>query len=97
MSTRAEPSGLALTAADAALIRGMIVRGDRHHDIAAFFGVNQGRIAEIKDGSRFPGISAADADELPQAVASRQAFSSPHSRRAAPIPRRSFTTRRAKT
>lgn len=65
MATRAEPSGLALTAEDAALIRGMIQRGDRHHDIAAFFGVNQGRIAEIKDGSRFPGVRAADAEDLP--------------------------------
>ncbi|QOZ20822.1 hypothetical protein XI02_42145 [Bradyrhizobium sp. CCBAU 21365] len=65
MGTRAEPSGLALTAQDAALIRGMIDRGDRHHDIAAFFGVNQGRIAEIKDGSRFPGVPAAAAKDLP--------------------------------
>lgn len=65
MATRAEPSGLALTKQDAALIRGMIARGDRHHDIAAFFGVNQGRIAEVREGSRFPGIPAADADDLP--------------------------------
>jgi hypothetical protein len=64
--TRAEPSGLALTAADAALIRGMIERGDRHHDIAAFFGVNQGRIAEVKDGSRFPGVPAATKDLPPK-------------------------------
>ena len=53
MGSRAESSGLTLTAQDAALIRGMVLRGDRHHDIAAFFGVNQGRIAEIKDGIRF--------------------------------------------
>ena len=65
MATRAEPSGLALTKQDAALIRGMIARGDRHHDIAAFFGVNQGRIAEVREGSRFPGIHPADADDLP--------------------------------
>lgn len=65
MTTRAEPSGLALTESDAALIRGMILRGDRHHDIAAFFGVNQGRIAEIKEGSRFSGVAPADPDELP--------------------------------
>jgi hypothetical protein len=65
MGTRAEPSGLALTKQDAALIRGMIHRGDRHHDIAAFFGVNQGRIAEIKDGSRYPGVLPADAEDLP--------------------------------
>ena len=65
MATRAEPSGLALTKQDAALIRGMIARGDRHHDIAAFFGVNQGRIAEVREGSRFPGIPPTDADDLP--------------------------------
>lgn len=65
MATRAEPSGLKLTAQDAALIRGMIARGDRHHDIAAFFGVNQGRIAEVARGARFPDALAAEADELP--------------------------------
>jgi hypothetical protein len=65
MATRAEPSGLKLTAQDAALIRGMIARGDRHHDVAAFFGVNQGRVAEVAQGIRFPGIQAADADDLP--------------------------------
>ena len=50
MGVRAEPSGLVLTAEDAGVIRGMIQRGDRHHDIAAFFGVNPGRIADIKFG-----------------------------------------------
>lgn len=65
MGTRAEPSGLALTEQDAALIRGMIDRGDRHHDIAAFFGVNQGRIAEIKMGLRLSSVPAADPEELP--------------------------------
>lgn len=65
MGTRAEPSRLSLTEADATLIKGMLLRGDRHHDIAAFFGVNQGRVAEIKDGSRFAEAVAADLDELP--------------------------------
>lgn len=65
MGTRAEPSGLKLTARDAALIKGMIERGDRHHDIAAFFGVNQGRISEIKDGVRFADAPAADPEDLP--------------------------------
>lgn len=54
-----------LTEPDASLIKGMLRRGDRHHDIAAFFGVNQGRIAEIKDGSRYPDVGIADPDELP--------------------------------
>ena len=65
MTSRARPSGLSVSAQDAALIRGMIERGDRHHDIAAFFGLNQGRIAEIKNGSRLPEVPAADSDELP--------------------------------
>lgn len=65
MTTRAEPSGQKLTDSDASMIKGMIERGDRNHDIASFFGVNQGRIAEIKNGMKFPEIRAADADELP--------------------------------
>lgn len=65
MATRAGPSGLKLTASDAALVKGMLERGDRHHDIASFFGVNQGRIAEIKEGSRFPDVESAEIDELP--------------------------------
>lgn len=65
MASRARPSGLTITERDAALIRGMIERGDRHHDIAAFFGLNQGRIAEVKDGTRFPEVPPASPDELP--------------------------------
>lgn len=65
MRTRARPSGLTISAQDAALIRGMIARGDRHHDVAAFFGLNQGRIAEINSGSRFPDVPAASPAELP--------------------------------
>jgi hypothetical protein len=65
MATRASRSGLTITERDAALIRGMINRGDRHHDIAAFFGLNQGRIAEVKCGERFPDVPPASAEELP--------------------------------
>ncbi len=65
MASRAKPSGLTITERDAALIRGMIKRGDRHHDIAAFFGLNQGRIAEVKNGKRFPEVLPVNADELP--------------------------------
>jgi hypothetical protein len=43
----------------------MVARGDRDHDIAAWFGVNQGRIAEVKDGSKFGSIAAAPAAQLP--------------------------------
>jgi hypothetical protein len=31
----------------------MLARGDRQHDVAAWFGVNAGRIAEIASGQRF--------------------------------------------
>lgn len=53
---RAPPSGISLTEKDAAIIKGMLERGDRQHDVAAWFGVNGGRIAEIANGSRFPGV-----------------------------------------
>jgi hypothetical protein len=43
----------------------MIARGDRHHDIAAWFGVNQGRIAEVKDGHLHPGVKMASVEDLP--------------------------------
>jgi hypothetical protein len=43
------PSGLKLTTKDYPVVLGMSARGDRDHDIAAWFGVNQGRVAEVKD------------------------------------------------
>ncbi|MCG2632209.1 hypothetical protein L6654_36945 [Bradyrhizobium sp. WYCCWR 13023] len=55
---------LHLTNHDASIVLGMIARGDRDHDIAAWFGVNQGRIAEVK-GGEFGSISAATRAELP--------------------------------
>jgi hypothetical protein len=42
----------------------MQARGDRDHDIAAWFGVNQGRVAEAKDG-KFGALAAAPNNELP--------------------------------
>ncbi|MEQ8252033.1 MAG: hypothetical protein RIB41_12400 [Oceanibaculum nanhaiense] len=65
MTVRARPSGLTVTERDAALIRGMIKRGDRHHDIAAFFGFNPARVAEVKDGKLFPEVPPASPDDLP--------------------------------
>ena len=43
MRTRAEARGVALNMIDAAVIKGMLLRGDQRHDIAAWFGVNSGR------------------------------------------------------
>jgi hypothetical protein len=65
MRMRAEPSGIKLAAADASIIKGMLLRGDRQHDIAAWFGVNGGRIAEIATGYRFREVGPAIGDQLP--------------------------------
>ena len=61
---RSNASGYSLTKADVRLVLGMIIRGDRHHDIAAWFGVNQGRIADAQDG-KYGMPDAAPANELP--------------------------------
>jgi hypothetical protein len=65
MGKRAEPSGIILSAEDASIVKGMLARGDRQHDIAAWFGVNGGRIAEIATGARYGWVERADEDELP--------------------------------
>lgn len=58
-------SGIHLTNADAAKIKGMIARGDRQHDIAAYFGVNGGRIGEISKGHTFSGVAMQSIDLPP--------------------------------
>jgi hypothetical protein len=65
MGRRAEPSGVILDSDDAAIVKGMLVRGDRQHDIAAWFGVNGGRIAEVATGAKFAHVAAAPATDLP--------------------------------
>jgi hypothetical protein len=62
---RAEPSGISLTESEATIAKGMIARGDRQHDIAAWFGVNGGRIGDISTGKKFPNVAAASMDKLP--------------------------------
>lgn len=62
---RAPSSGLKLTDKDAAVAKGMLTRGDRQHDIAAWFGVNSGRIAEIATGHNFDWVEPAPSDKLP--------------------------------
>jgi hypothetical protein len=44
----------------------MLARGDRQHDIAAWFGVNGGRIAEIATEAKF-GFVPMQVDKLPPA------------------------------
>lgn len=67
MGQRAPSSGIHLTEDDAAIIKGMLARGDRQHDIAAWFGVNGGRIAEIATAQRFEEVVPASGNELPPA------------------------------
>jgi hypothetical protein len=62
--TRGKASGITLWKDDARVVLGMVARGDRDHDIAAWFGVNQGRIAEVKAGE-FGELIAASTDQLP--------------------------------
>ena len=56
---RAASAGISLDDADAAIAKGMLNRGDRQHDIAAWFGVNGGRIAEVSTGKTFSHVAAA--------------------------------------
>jgi hypothetical protein len=72
MNERAEPSGISLTSADAAIVKAMLARNDRQHDIAAWFGVNGGRIADIKTGKTFPRLNP-----LPQTICHRPVPTSP--------------------
>lgn len=65
MARRAENSGITLSVGDVAIIKGMLARGDRQHDIAAWFGVNGGRITEIRKGYRYFEVEAAPASALP--------------------------------
>jgi hypothetical protein len=62
--SKARRSGITVNPADVPVIRGMIIRGDRKHDIAAWFGLNQGRIAEVNDGDHGNPL-AAPPSELP--------------------------------
>jgi hypothetical protein len=64
----ARPTRIA-NAADAALVKGMLKRGDPTHDVAAWFGVNSGRIAAVKkgykEGAKFRDVPPAPEHSLP--------------------------------
>ena len=65
MGQRAHPSGIQLSDRDASIVKGMLARGDRQHDIAAWFGVNGGRIGEIATGRKFRSVVADAGANLP--------------------------------
>lgn len=62
--SRSGASGYTLYKDDVKVVLGMAARGDRNHDIAAWFGVNQGRIAEAKNGD-YGTLEAAPPEKLP--------------------------------
>ena len=55
---------MALTNKDAQVVLGMVNRGDKHHDIAAWFGENPARVAEVIAGG-FGHPKPAEGSELP--------------------------------
>jgi hypothetical protein len=57
---RMRPIDYKLTKDDVAIVLAMQVRGDRNRDIAAWFGVNQRQIKEIKDGEFASTLPAAE-------------------------------------
>jgi hypothetical protein len=61
---RAEKSGISLSVSDVSTIKAMLLRGDRQHDVAAWFGVNPGRIAEIATNQSYGYVTPAEG-ELP--------------------------------
>lgn len=63
---KARRSGIVVTPEMVPLIFGMLARGDRNHDVAAWFGLNQGRMKETKDGD-YGRPAPAPEDELPPA------------------------------
>lgn len=48
-----------------AIVKGMLDRGDKQHDIAAYFGINAGRVSEISSGFTGAEIEAAPEHMLP--------------------------------
>lgn len=56
---------MGLNLRDASLIKGMLIRKDKQSDIAAYFGVNGGRISEINTGKTFFSAPVSPAEFLP--------------------------------
>jgi hypothetical protein len=55
----------ALSEEQAAIVKGLLARGEKQHDVAAFFGVNAGRVAEVAKGYKHAAVAPAPKRELP--------------------------------
>jgi hypothetical protein len=69
---------MSLTIDQVAIIKGMLLRGDHQHDIAARYGVNGGRIAEIATKKKFTDVEPAPAADLPPLLPSARRFIDPN-------------------
>lgn len=56
---------MSLTKGEVAIVKSMLARGDRQSDIAAYFGVNGGRIAGINTGATGAEVALSPPDDLP--------------------------------
>jgi hypothetical protein len=56
---------MAFTDREIAIVKGMLARGDKQHDVASYFGVNGGRVAEVATEKNGAEIRAAAKAELP--------------------------------
>jgi hypothetical protein len=66
---RTQSTGNTLSYRDTQIVKGMLLRGDRQHDIAAFFGINAGRIAEVATGNcAYPNSPPMAVENLPRPV-----------------------------
>src|SRR5258708_1358358 len=64
--SRAPTSGIPLGYRETCVVKGMLARGDRQHDVASYFGVNGGRIGEIASGTNnYPNAQPTPEADLP--------------------------------
>jgi hypothetical protein len=56
---------MSLTRKEASIVMGMLSRGDKNQDIAAWFGENPARIVEIAKGETYGNVPAAARNKLP--------------------------------
>jgi len=57
---------MSFTYRETQIVKGMLERGDRQHDIASYFGVNGGRVGEVSTGNcDYPNAVAFPEDKLP--------------------------------
>nr|WP_325252900.1 hypothetical protein [Amylibacter sp.] len=55
---------MSFTNREAQIVLGMVARGDKRHDIAAWFGENQARVAEVEAGA-YGNLTMANVEDLP--------------------------------